>query len=510
MKEKCAFVIALVAACGGGSKTPEKPDAPPATMTINGSAFFDLIDGSAGEQAFPFPAAVGIEITSASLVGSGFDIQTGVYSSTQGTFTVPVVQGDSTYAVGILFGSAGAGAIPIYVVGDGTSPDFSQTAWRTPDITVPMSVTNTTLNISGLNPWGTLDDLEIMDPSNGAVFFPFQLQTSPAKPAAGSNALTGAVVNWAAQANTQLLGSGDQINVWQLATAGSAGNQYAAIKNEVALTGPNQTDGSGGTITATLAAITQNETLQIQFNQTAFEGLEAATGGTKDDPEQFFLIDALPFASEHGDYGAAPDLVEWGINAKIPAGSAVAQTFTYANPFKLNATTALEEFTIVNWDFDVDVKAPGANGGTTITVGYHQDIPTAMLGSNAVIAPLVTPVTGVMVNGAAIAGASATGETPTISWTAPATGTITGYTVIVEKVANMTGGTTLTQTGSVNVNGTTTSVQLPPGLVTAGTNVGYVLIIIAYAEPGFDPSVSPLNQKMPDPQVTMVTGMFTP
>nr|HEX4313596.1 hypothetical protein [Kofleriaceae bacterium] len=517
-----ALAAALAVACGGSSNNNPKVDSgsggsgmdaalPPDAMltTITGSAVFDIINGS-GSQTLGLNAAA-INITSASLNGSDFVTEIGTYNGTDGSFTVPVVQGDADWGVSIEFGSAADGAVPIWVIGNDTSPDFSETFWEEATAVFPTKTTNTTLAATGLTPWGAIDDFEIMDPTNGACFFsPYAIGNF--KPALNAVAMNG-TFNWALQTDGQLLGSGEPTFAWQLTTQGSAGNQFAAIAQIGSAVAPVQTDGNGGALTFALTKLTPNETLQVAFDHDGFEGLKSQVGtGATDDPEQFFLVDALPFASQHGDYASAPDLVEWGVDSPIPAGSAVAQTFNYANPFELSAGVPLEEFVIIRYLFDIKPKAPkaGSPSSTPVTVGIEQDIPLSMLSRTAVnsFTPAVTPVTDVQVNGQAIDGATATGTTPTLSWTAPATGTITGYTIVIEQVANHTNATQVTEVGVVNTKAT--SVQIPPGMIVPGENVGYQFIITAFAEPGFDPSHSPFQQKLPNPSASMLSGQFQP
>jgi hypothetical protein len=515
MTKHLTIAVVLAAACGGGSGNKTKPDGHPdaapdaALTTVNGSAFFEFINGS-GSNITPFnPTA--ITVTSASLDGSAWVTETGTYTM-DGTFSVPVVKGDGTYDISFEVGSAADGAVPVYVVGNSTSPDFTSFGWTDIPAVIPTKATTTTLAITGMTAWGGVDDIEMMDPEDGALIF------SPQSTALGGTTPTGTTYNgtfdWSKQTNMQLTAAGDTVDVWQLVTAGSAGNQYAAIANLGKVTAPTQIDGSGGTFTVAMTPVTQDETLAIDFQQSAFEALKADVGtGAKDDTAlQTVFVDCGPFAYNNGQYSATPDLVEW---ETIPAGSDVVQTFKYANPFTLTGSaggTPLQEYFITNYFFDVTVTAPSASSGTTVTVGLTQDIPTSGtggLGSGTnTIAPLVSPVTAITVNGAAAAGATGTGESPTISWTAPSIGTPTGYTVILDKVANNLNQTTLTELAVFDTAGT--SLQIPTGLIETGTNTGYVVIIFATVEAGWEPATAPFRTPMPLAQISAVSGVFQP
>jgi hypothetical protein len=519
MTKHLAIAVVLAAACGGSSKG--KPDAPAdaapdaALVTINGSAFLNFIDGSGSNTTAFNPTA--ITVTSASLDGSAWVIETGTYAM-DGTFSVPVVKGDGTYDISFEVGSAADGAVPIYIVGNTTSPDFSQVDWVKLPATFPSEATPTALSVTGMTSWGTIDDMEIMDPGNGALIFsPYLAALGGSGAPTGKTTYTG-TFDWDKQTNMQLMNSGDVVDIWQLATAGSAGNEYAAIANLGTTTAPTQINGSGGSLTVAMTAVDQNETLAVDFQHDAFEALKGDVGGTgaKDSAGlQTIFIDAGPFAYNNGQYTATPDLVEWGAEAAIPAGSDVLQTFKYGNPFTLTGSaggTAMDEYLIINYFFDTTITAPAASAGTTLTLGITEDLPTSGtggLGSGTnTLAPQVTPVTAILVNGQASAGATGAGETPTISWTAPATGTVTGYNVALEKVANNNDQTALTEIALFDT--TATSLQIPTGLITSGTNVGYAVIIFANVEPGWDPTTAPFHTPMPVAEISAVSGVFTP
>ena len=254
--------------------------------------------------------------------------------------------------------------------------------------------------------------------------------------------------------------------------------------------------------------VTQDETLNIDFQHDAFEALKSQVGtGATDDPSQNLLIDVSPFAYTNGQYPLTPDLVEWGKQSAIPAGSDILQTLVYTNPFTLSGSasgTALQEYVVINYLFDVSVLAGGSD--FVIPVGLTEDLPTNSLGSGTVIlAPNVSPVTSVTIDGEPIDGATGFGGTPTISWTAPATGVVTGYSVNLELLA-YAGTPPLTAGGTLYT--ATTSVQVPPGLITVGDT--YVAVITAYVAPNWDLTTTPFITPMPVSQCSMVTGMLQP
>ena len=75
------------------------------------------------------------------------------------------------------------------------------------------------LNVSGMTAWAAIDDLELMDPANGALVISPYL-SSPfggMGPPAGKTTYTG-MFTWPIQ--MQLLQAGDTVDIWQLHTAG--------------------------------------------------------------------------------------------------------------------------------------------------------------------------------------------------------------------------------------------------------------------------------------------------
>jgi hypothetical protein len=513
MVKRLSIAIVLVAACGGNNNTMTDAahdaagdamrDALPTTV-ITGSAFHGFIDGSGSGQ---FGLETVVAVTSASLNGSALVAEDGTYDA-DGTYSVPVVKGDTTYTIGY----QPLDDFATYVAGDMLAPNFTTITWEDPStLVLALDPTATVLDVSGMAVWGAIDDMEMLDPANGAVVFsPY----STANCASPTSSCPGAPIGKTTFDGTfdwpedeQLLHAGDVVDVWQLHTAGIAGNQYAAISNVGTLTAPVQTDGSAAPVTLTvkMTALTQNETLAIDFKHDEFAALGSQVGsGATDDVQQDLVIDAAPFASSTGPLtsSSTPDLVEWGIESAIPAGSDVLQTFHFANPFTLTGLvggTALQPFVILNYLFDVTVS------GTPFVVGVTEFLSTDSLGSGTVtLAPNVSPVTGVMVNGQAIDGAAGVGADPTISWTAPTIGTVTGYSVTLTDVGSaedFSGGTVYTEG---------TSVQLPPGLISTGSGNSYVATITAYVAPNWDITATPLIAPLPLSECSMVTGAFQP
>ncbi|MFT3840232.1 MAG: hypothetical protein QM723_24810 [Myxococcaceae bacterium] len=135
--------------------------------------------------------------------------------------------------------------------------------------------------------------------------------------------------------------------------------------------------------------------------------------------------------------------------------------------------------------YSVPVALPMTTGVSSAFVG--DTVPLSQL--PATLKPRLSPVTALKVDGAdAFAGGDVQSLNPTLSWSAPAVGTPSGYLVSVYKLVGAGNTTRRFQAGTIAT--TNTQVKIPPGIVSPQGM--YVFRVTAELCPGIDLVKHPL------------------
>jgi hypothetical protein len=125
----------------------------------------------------------------------------------------------------------------------------------------------------------------------------------------------------------------------------------------------------------------------------------------------------------------------------------------------------------------------------------------------APVRPVIGPARAVRIGGrsGAVEPVGRVGLTPTIEWTAPASGTASGYTVVVIWFMPPA---LVARTVAVLVT-TDTTVTLPPGILQIGER--YAVSVRAHALPAsIDLTRAPLRRTIPESYADTLTGSFVP
>ena len=139
----------------------------------------------------------------------------------------------------------------------------------------------------------------------------------------------------------------------------------------------------------------------------------------------------------------------------------------------------------------------------TSAYGYTPTLPS----STSPIAPLVGVVQNPSINGNSFfANQSGVGLTPTLTWSAPSVGTATFYRVRVYQLINNDGNTTLANIAGLSTQAT--SLQIPPGLLTAGQT--YVFLINARYTSGLNFAKNPYFQGPSTAYAQVASGVIQP
>ncbi|HEX8440434.1 hypothetical protein, partial [Archangium sp.] len=215
-----------------------------------------------------------------------------------------------------------------------------------------------------------------------------------------------------------------------------------------------------------------------------------------------FYLDVIPNGA-HGSYGLMPDLVAYFIDGNQPDQPV---NFVYGNPYPAsyakfaNATTA----------FTVPYQVPKPDGGTASTSGQgtlsSEDLLSGLRAQPLV--PAISPVRSPLLNGASAYLDQSIGPTPEVSWTPPAVGTPTFYSVrFREIVYNPATGRASrgSLVGRVMTQGT--RVQVPPGLLRSGKY--YFMLVTAIYQPNSSVQSAPYLLPWPGHSADSISGLLT-
>jgi hypothetical protein len=207
-------------------------------------------------------------------------------------------------------------------------------------------------------------------------------------------------------------------------------------------------------------------------------------------------LEAYPETTQYGAFAGAPDLVDVELLVTEADGgqSDVSLGVPYQNPYPTNWPL------IVQTELSATVRLllPGVDAGYLPVVGLIGTTDVLQSSSQGE-APLISPVTQPKINGQDFfGGVFLNGATAVVSWSAPALGTASIYTVQFYRAD---------QGASPSIVTTATSVQVPPTVLQPG--IPYVAVIRAYAYP--NPTLpGPYYSAMPVGLADAVSGIIQP
>lgn len=155
------------------------------------------------------------------------------------------------------------------------------------------------------------------------------------------------------------------------------------------------------------------------------------------------------------------------------------------------------------------VPQPRFLPGTTTPQSYSSQF-VSFLSLQALTTQPVQPVLGPAVtprinNADLLVDQSGVGLTPTVTWGAPTLGTAQRYRLSIDRLAISQGATRIA--AQFMIDTATTSVTLPPGLLTAGQT--YVMTLMAYSTSGVvDPAL--FTWRTPYHSASVVSGLIRP
>jgi hypothetical protein len=375
-------------------------------------------------------------------------------------------------------------------------------------LALPLVSTPVTFALTGLSPWNTGGDEVQITCSDTDVW---DLLPAPNPPFASGVTSGDALDDWlagnAVPGPLPLLNN-DQLLVHQLATAtdASSGQSYQYASNWVSLGGVTLSSGAPATLSPTLAAISPTGSLPAAaWSLSQFDLLPSMNPAAITDARAHSLVVGAshqPLASAGPAARGSPRLLA----IRLPRGT----------PDPALGTLPYGQFLGAGWnewwgaDFTVQVSylAPAAAAAVveTASVGRREAMPFA----GGAIAPTLTPVLAPLVNGqSAFSALVGVGTTPTVSWTAPVTGSPTRYVLELYRLDAVAGASAATPVAAWVT--AATSLAFPPAVLVAGST--YFARITSQAVPGDSfGAATPAPLRLPAlyAYASVLTGTFTP
>ncbi|HJV49326.1 MAG TPA: putative Ig domain-containing protein [Geothrix sp.] len=464
----------------GATSAPQTWTVTP-TGTIRGTRFLNstpmdwYVTGQVSLDPVQDPHAIGALVPSG---GGAFTSLTGTFAG-DGSYSVSGVPGGSYWLV---LGSDN------FVWTDKSQVDLGSYAQGRKDLVRAATSTPVGFTLNQMSSWTALDIIQAYDWNTRISQNISQVTGTTNLPNPGDTSLTGMTVNWgdgSFQGGLVDTTKGDHPLITH-ATRQTVGGQTVYVTKEVYGIGSLiMTDGSGASVNGTFDGTVDATPFQLNLKLSDFTACLAAVSpvATLEDSE-CVLAGAWDLTRTGLSFGLTVDLVRYSggtgstdvnvgpiSHVALPAGRLTPMTgveVSFLRNFQLGATTPVAHRYWVT--------------------AYNATLPTDILP----ITPLVVPVTSLQINGASCVGditaPAPTEATHTLSWIAPSTGA-KGYRVTVYELT-APGAATL-ETFVAYLYTSSTSIQVPPGLLVSGHT--YSICVRALASPSWDPTSAPFG-----------------
>jgi hypothetical protein len=367
-----------------------------------------------------------------------------------------------------------------------------------PAIATTSSATNLVFNVTNLSAYHQNGDDVLYYSSNTDAYD--TIAYTGAQPTEGATTLSKTYDLNGASASNVLATTADHPILIDYVGTGTATTYVATAARSFSPAPYAQANGASQNVSGAFATIASTTTTGVSWFRSEFHGgtVIADIGPSAAFDLEFSIITAQPGGLTHGVFASGVDLAQLygdSTTSNLDFGNV-----TYGNPFDGSWEQYL--FTLVRAKFPV--TAPGATAPATV-YGWVRTMETRA--SSMSVHMLVSPPRALQINGQA-ASANLTGVTtsPTLSWTAPATGTATTYQVYVYRVSNSAGSTARAAVAAFYTD--QTSVKVPAGLLSAGTS--YQFRVMAISDPNANYAVAPWLTGLPHGDATAFTALATP
>jgi hypothetical protein len=462
-------------------------DGPITLRNISGTSIAHYIwDNGTGDVPDDLSGAV---ITAYVLNGSTYATYAGT-GTASGTFTIPNVPSGAYF----LFVGSSTGGYYYRMTTDTPNLDYYLRG-RT-DVVSTTSTTNLVFSVTNMSAYQQGSDDVIYYASNTDAYD--DIAYSGTQPTSGATTLS---KTYDLNAGSKVLATtADHPILINYVMANTGAGGAATAKRSFSPTPYAQTNGNSANVTGAFANITTTETTSVNWLRSEFH---AGTTMTDIAPSaaltaEYSILTAQPGGLTHGIYCSGMDLAQlYGdtTTADVNFGNV-----TYGDPF--DSTWGHYFFTVMAASFTVT-----ASGATTAATVYGWVRTMETRASSMSLHALVSPPKALKVNNqAATANLTAVGTTPTLSWTAPTTGTVNTYQVYVYRVSNNSGTTTRTAVAAFYTD--QTSVIMPANVMTAGNS--YQFRVMAISEPNSSFATAPWLSTLPHGDATAFTLLVSP
>jgi hypothetical protein len=422
----------------------------------------------------------------------GSTLLSGVLDASNGAFHIDGVP-EGTYLLEFI----NAYGLHHFFETDAASVDLGWNTLGRPDVTTTSVATQTTFQLDGLEPTGTVDAIE-MTSSNAGVL---EVLANVGGVPVGVESFS-ASFDWSTRPTHLVDGTrGDTTFVHQLCsrTDAASGLPYnvAATWGQLPA-GFAVTSGVAQTVEVAMAPAPQTGLLSTRFSPSLFEALVSEWPPGAQALEHYVNVDVRPSSLE--GFPEPPDGSTDLLALEAPAGTANAELALSYGQFFPPLWKEYARFAMAG-----QLLFPWEGGSITYQARISSSVPMDAL--PAVAGPIVSPPRAVLVNGLdKSTDMSAVGTTPTISWSAPLTGTPNSYLVsVLQLVRN---GNSLAFLFAADFVLHSTSVKVPPGLLKTGNQ--YVVYIAATVEPEADFASAPFRRSIPTAYAETASAPFAP
>jgi hypothetical protein len=368
--------------------------------------------------------------------------------------------------------------------------DLGQNFLGRPDAVNATSGSSMSLQFAGLSPFGENDELEIFNPN--------LVQN----------------VDWTANLN---IGDTTFSTMWSWdgpLSAASKGDAWYVLQDQASTVGNitwhtlaratpainfTQTDNGESNMVGELV-VAPTTTVHVAAKGSQFAAALPNIGNAATVHSATIGIYAQPFSAAGGSLGQAEDLLETQDQTPITEDVDFGD-MAVANPFPASWTP----YVAGTWEINVPFTATGATGAVQYPAELYvssTQIPT----KDAPLAPQITPVLNVQLNGAAFAQYGTVPTlSPKLSWDVPSTGTPTGYRISIYHLSSAQTQSYYQQVIDLFTKDHTFTI--PAGILTAGNE--YFFVVRVYLAPSVDFTTAPYRGAFPWAHADTVTPVIS-
>ena len=368
--------------------------------------------------------------------------------------------------------------------------DLGQDFLGRPDGVKAASGTSLGLSFAGLSPFTVDDELDISNPNLGQDFdWSDNLNIG--------DTTFASIWNWTGPLSVSAKGDSWFISQAHSVTAGPA--VWRSVTMSSAALPLDQTNGDETDLTGRLSDAAPM-TVHMAISGSQFASAASKTGAGGSIHSTTIGVYSQPFSGTKGSVGENEALLETKDQTPIAADTDYGD-IAFGNPYPASFTP----YVAASYEINVPFTATGATTSVEVPAELYVNS-TQMPSKDAPLAPQITPVQNVKLNGAPfVQRATAPTLTPTLSWDPPANGTPTGYRISVFAL-RLTGTSSSSQT-VVDLYTKDHTLMIPGGVLSAGNE--YFFQVRAFLTPSVDFTTAPYHSAFPWSHADMLSPVVS-